>query len=134
MLAVIIYLEHTRIIHGQLSIENMVIPAISKAQIAETLSKIRNISVQANPPGSASSKPISGFDQVLSAAKSSLNQISTVHSQADAIKESYLKGDTKYSLPQVLISSIQSKVAFEGLVVVRNKLIDAYKEIMNMPV
>src|SRR5207249_3284767 len=104
----------------------MTIPAISKAQIADTLSKIRSIAGQANSIDLSQNKPVSGFDQIMKAARDSLSSINGTHIKAESIKESHLNGDSNVSLPQVLISSIKSKIAFEGLLVVRNKLIDAY--------
>jgi flagellar hook-basal body complex protein FliE len=50
------------------------------------------------------------------------------------LKQSYMTGDSNVSISQVMMSTMKSKLAFEGLLVVRNKLLDAYKEIMNMPV
>lgn len=111
----------------------MTTTAISKAQIADTLSKIRAITEAGHKSAVNQPKTISGFDNLMKLAKQSLNSINTSTANAETLKESYLKGDSGVSLPQVLISSVQSKIAFEGLLVVRNKLIDAYKEIMNIP-
>lgn len=114
----------------------MSIPAISKAQIADTLSKIRSIAGDASALDIGKNKAVtgSGFDQIMNAAKASLSSINATYMKAESIKEAHLNGDSNVSLPQVLVSSIKSKIAFEGLLVVRNKLIDAYKEIMNMPI
>lgn len=112
----------------------MAVPAISKEQIMNTLTRIRSMSEKTAFINPKETKPSSGFDEVMGAARSVLTSINTTQNNAESLKESYLKGDVKVSLPQVLVSSIQSKVAFEGLLVVRNKLIDAYKEIMNMPI
>ena len=43
-------------------------------------------------------------------------------------------GDRSVSLAEVMIASQKSSVAFEATVQVRNKLVESYKEIMNMPV
>jgi flagellar hook-basal body complex protein FliE len=43
-------------------------------------------------------------------------------------------GDRSVSLAEVMIASQKSSVAFEATVHVRNKLVESYKEIMNMPV
>lgn len=111
----------------------MTTPAISRNQIAETLSKIQALSDLTNVPHVTKAKPSSAFDQIMGVARQSLDAINSANTNAEGLKDAYLKGDTSVSLPQVLVSSIQSKIAFEGLLVVRNKLIDAYKEIMNMP-
>ncbi|MBY6186881.1 flagellar hook-basal body complex protein FliE [Marinobacter hydrocarbonoclasticus] len=43
-------------------------------------------------------------------------------------------GDTQVSLSDTMIAKEKAGVAFEATVQVRNKLVEAYKEIMNMPV
>ncbi|MBY5921303.1 flagellar hook-basal body complex protein FliE [Ferrimonas balearica] len=43
-------------------------------------------------------------------------------------------GDTRVSLSDTMIAKEKAGVAFEATVQVRNKLVEAYKEIMNMPV
>jgi flagellar hook-basal body complex protein FliE len=43
-------------------------------------------------------------------------------------------GDRSVSLAEAMIASQKSSVAFEATVQVRNKLVESYKEIMNMPV
>lgn len=111
----------------------MAIPAISKAQIEGALSKIRSISERAHLTGINKSGFESGFTELMKVARQSLDSINASHNNADKLKDAYLKGDAGVSLPQVLVSSVESKLAFEGLLVVRNKLIDAYKEILNMP-
>ena len=42
--------------------------------------------------------------------------------------------DRSVSLAEAMIASQKSSVAFEATVQVRNKLVESYKEIMNMPV
>ena len=43
-------------------------------------------------------------------------------------------GQPGVSLTQVMVAAEKSSIAFEAMTQVRNKLVDAYKEIMNMPV
>lgn len=108
-----------------------------RTDIETMLSKIRSISTQTkafdiqtlNPTSEASP-----FQSLMAAAKDSIQSVSESQIQFDKVKDNYLSGNANVSISQVMISSIKSKVAFEGLVAVRNKLIDSYKEIMNMPI
>ena len=43
-------------------------------------------------------------------------------------------GDQDVSLSDVMIARNKSSVAFEATIQVRNKLVEAYKEVMTMPV
>ena len=44
------------------------------------------------------------------------------------------RGDEGVSLSDVMIARNKSSVAFDATIQVRNKLVDAYKALMNMPV
>jgi flagellar hook-basal body complex protein FliE len=43
------------------------------------------------------------------------------------------QGDSTIDLPQVMIAMQKSSVSFQAMTQVRNKLVEAYKDIMNMP-
>ncbi len=63
--------------------------------------------------------------------------INTVHGLQQDAKQKVVAvetGDRSVSLAEAMIASQKSSVAFEATVQVRNKLVEAYKEIMNMPV
>ncbi|WP_137226479.1 flagellar hook-basal body complex protein FliE [Shewanella sp. MEBiC00475] len=71
------------------------------------------------------------FSQLLSQAVGSVNELQ----QTSASLATRLDmGDTTVSLSDTVIAREKAGVAFEATVQVRNKLVDAYKEIMNMPV
>jgi len=110
------------------------VPGVS-ADINAILSRIREMSTKS--PALASHTQQVGpakFDQVLSMVKDSVGTVNDLQLKSENIKNDYLLGSNNVSLSQVIVSSEKSKLAFEGLVAVRNKILDAYKEIMNMPV
>lgn len=109
----------------------------SRSDIQSMLSKIRSISNNTKAFGAPSITPSEGsspFHSIMSIAKDAIQSVSQSQNQTDALKSAYISGDKNVSISQVMISSIKSKVAFEGLLAVRNKLIESYKEIMNMPI
>ena len=108
--------------------------AISRIDISETLAKIRSISSKTAVFGEITPVNGSKFGQIMSIAKDSIASINTSQLQAESIKNAYISGDPNVSISQVMTTTMKSKVAFEGLLVVRNKLLEAYKEIMNMPI
>jgi flagellar hook-basal body complex protein FliE len=107
---------------------------ISRVEISETLSKLKALASQTKAPAAQSASEAPGFNQLLSLAKDSIADINTSQLQTEALSSSYLAGNPQVSMSQVMVSSMKSKLAFEGLLVVRNKLLESYKEIMNMPV
>lgn len=110
--------------------------AISKVDITATLDKIRAMTGHAKPESdlSVSAGNSTSFDQFMNVAKASLSSINSAQLHTETLKNAYLGGDPTVSISQVMMASMKSKLAFEGLLVVRNKLLDSYKEIMNMPV
>ena len=85
-----------------------------------------------NSPNAAAAPK--SFDDVMSVAKSAFTEVNHLQAQSEKVRDAYISGDSSVSMSQVVMASEKSKLAFEGLVTVRNKILEAYKEIMNMPV
>ena len=68
------------------------------------------------------------------ALKSSLDQVSDSQLKAGELGEKFALGDDKVSLSDVMISMQKASIGFQATVQVRNKLVSAYHEIMNMQV
>ncbi|RCU44572.1 MULTISPECIES: flagellar hook-basal body complex protein FliE [Corallincola] len=66
--------------------------------------------------------------------QNAIDGVNDVQSQAGQLRTAFEMGDRNVSLGDVMIASQKSSVAFQATVQVRNKLVEAYKEIMNMPV
>ncbi|WP_312629452.1 flagellar hook-basal body complex protein FliE [Scandinavium sp.] len=64
----------------------------------------------------------------------SLNTISTMQTQAKNQAQDYMMGSTKVGLNDVMIDMQKSSLAINFGVQARNKLVNAYQEIMSMPV
>ena len=68
------------------------------------------------------------------ALKASLDSVSATQQQSAALGRSFTMGDDKVSLSDVMIAMQKSSIGFQATVQVRNKLVSAYQEIMNMQV
>ncbi len=62
-----------------------------------------------------------------------IRQVNQLQKTAGASQEAFQRGED-ISLTEVMINTQKASVAFSGMVEVRNKLVSAYQEIMNMPV
>lgn len=71
------------------------------------------------------------FGQLLSQA---VGNVSGLQSTSANLATRLEMGDTTVSLSDTVIAREKASVAFEATVQVRNKLVEAYKEIMSMPV
>lgn len=66
--------------------------------------------------------------------KDALGSVNALQQQSRAMATAVEMGDPRISLAQAMIASQKSSLAFEATVQVRNKVVEAYKEIMSMPV
>lgn len=110
--------------------------------ITDMLARIREASAKTNvfdiaktpAETNTASKTPSPFEKVMSLAKSAFDSVNSLKAESTKLQHAYAAGDTHVSLSQVVVAAQKSKLALEGLMVVRNKILEAYKEIMNMQV
>ncbi len=69
-----------------------------------------------------------------SVLKSSLDGVAQAQNHAESMQKSFVLGDDKVSLSDVMIDLQKANISFQATVQVRNKLIAAYNDIMNMQV
>ena len=68
------------------------------------------------------------------ALKASLDQVNQTQLNAETLSKNFVLGDDSVSLSDVMIAGQKSNIAFQATVQVRNKLVSAYQDIMNMQV
>lgn len=69
-----------------------------------------------------------------SVLRSGLERINEAQERSGASQRAFERGDPGVDLPQVMIDMQKASIAFRGAVEVRNRMVAAYQEIMNMPV
>ncbi len=75
-----------------------------------------------------------GATDFASVLKSSLDSVAQVQNHAEAMQRAFVMGDDKVSLSDVMIDMQKANISFQTTVQVRNKVIAAYNDIMNMQV
>jgi flagellar hook-basal body complex protein FliE len=68
------------------------------------------------------------------ALKASLGQVNQVQTDAEKLGKNFAMGDDNVSLSDVMIAGQKANISFQATVQVRNKLVSAYHDIMNMQV
>ena len=68
-----------------------------------------------------------------SAISAALQQVNAQQGRASELSEAYERGDT-HDIVSVMIERQKASLGFETTLQVRNKLLSAYRDIMNMPV
>jgi len=66
--------------------------------------------------------------------KSSLDSVAQAQNHAESMQQAFVMGDDKVTLSDVMIDMQKANIAFQTTVQVRNKVITAYNDIMNMQV
>jgi len=66
--------------------------------------------------------------------KSAMDQVNENQQKASDLKSAFELGDPNVDLSQVMISMQKASISFQAMVQVRNKLISAYQDVMNMQV
>lgn len=68
------------------------------------------------------------------ALKSSLDQVNQSQAKAVELGKSFSLGDDSVNLSDVMIATQKANISFQATVQVRNKLVSAYHDIMNMQI
>ncbi len=102
----------------------------------QLLMQMRAAQSQAAQQPMASPQATSGTSNVdfSSLMKSAVNQVNETQQASGKLKTAFEMGDPNVSLADAMIASQKASVAFQATVQVRNKLINAYEEVMRMSV
>jgi flagellar hook-basal body complex protein FliE len=84
------------------------------------------------------SKPESGIsgltpNSFTSALTKAVNTVSQTQDKANGLADAFERGDRNTSIAQVMLSMQKAQVEFKALAEVRNRLVQAYQDIQNMP-
>lgn len=71
------------------------------------------------------------FAQLL---RGSLDQVSNAEHQASQLSRAFEKGDADVNLQDVMISMQKANISFQTAVQVRNRVVAAYQDMMNMQI
>ncbi len=106
----------------------MISPEISK--VLATMRSI-NSEIQPLPVSPTESQSKTDFSTVMSQAIDQVNQ----HQQlATKMVEDFQAGKGDANLAEVMIATQKASLSFQAMNEVRNRLVEAYQEIMNMPI
>lgn len=97
----------------------------------QLLSQIRTLGRDLQPAPPIADIPKTGFGELL---KSSIESVNEIQMNASALKVGFENGTTDKSLAEVMIAAQKADLSFRAVTEVRNKLVTAYQDIMNMPV
>ena len=88
----------------------------------------------------ASGKPIASDSQATNGVdfsavlKNAIENVNTAQNSAQAKAQSFSTGASDTSLEDVIVSLQKANLSLQGMIAVRNRLVDAYKEVTNLQV
>ena len=111
---------------------------IRNGMSAITGSKVGGASSKSDSMGSAASglegaSDIGGGKSFADTLKDAVGQVNTLQKDSDKQAQMLATGKTT-DIPQVMMSAEKADIALRLMVQVRNKVIDAYNDVMKMPV
>ncbi|MGC4028532.1 MAG: flagellar hook-basal body complex protein FliE [Steroidobacteraceae bacterium] len=113
---------------------------MSNLHIDSVLAQIRQLQQQTRinaptlrpeQPGAAQAQPATSFANVL---KQGLDRVNETQLQASQLAAQFERGVPGVELSQVMLESQKASVALRATAEVRNRLVSAYQDIMNMPI
>ena len=63
-----------------------------------------------------------------------VNSVNDVQMASGELKTAYEMGDPNVDITRVMIASEKAGISFEALTQVRNRVVQSYEDIMNMPI
>ncbi len=66
--------------------------------------------------------------------RDAVRDVNAAQNTAQAQAQAFQLGDKSVSIEQVMISMQQASISFQGMVAVRNKLLEAYREVSSLSV
>lgn len=102
---------------------------MSDINVNQVLAQMRTMSIEAG------AKPAVSNDSGDFAAmlKQSIDAVNQTQNTANNLSSAFETGQSDVSLAEVMIASQKAQVSFQAMLQVRNKLVDAYKDVMSMP-
>ena len=106
---------------------------MSQMEINRVLEQIRSLSTQTKVGTSqAPQAQQTGPSEFANILRQGLDAVSQNQAKAEQLTDAFSRGTPGVELPQVMLAASKASVSFHALNEVRNRLVSAYQDIMNM--
>ena len=108
---------------------------MSQIDVNNLLSQMRQMTAQVRPPETAvTAAPAGGQGDFSALLKQSISAVGQNQMEAGRMAASFERGDAGADLGRTMVAVQKADLSLRTMVAVQSKLVDAYKDIMNMPV
>lgn len=117
---------------------------IERTDISQVLAEMRTLRAQIQKPsalpqevnpqalkGVTGTEKTGGFGEMLTSA---IGKVNETQQTASKLATAYEQGDPTVDITRVMIAAQKSSVSFQALTQVRNKVVQAYEEVMKMSI
>lgn len=103
---------------------------MSDINIQNVLAQMRTLSIEAG----AKPQAVDSGSDFAAMLKQSIDTVNQHQQVAGNMANDFEMGKPDVSLAEVMVASQKASVSFQAMLQVRNKLVDAYKDVMSMPI
>lgn len=107
---------------------------MTEIDVNQVLAQMRALTQAARGGIGAAEIPGNGGEHFSRLLTESLGKVNEAQSRAAELKTAFIKGQEGVDLPTVMVAAQEAELSFQAMTQVRNRLLSAYQEIMNMPV
>lgn len=100
--------------------------------IEQMLSVLRSTAAQATGKPAESTAAAAGAPDFAQVLQNSIDKVNQTQQVSDQMAGKLAAGDTSQNLHEVMIALQTASVSFQEMVQVRNRLVNAYQDIMNI--
>ena len=105
---------------------------MSDIAINQVLAQMRAMQALANPQ--ATPEAVQGQGNFSNLMHDSIREVNAAMQESRAMTTRFEMGDPSVSLAEVMVNSQKAGLQFQAAAEIRNRVLSAYKEVMNMPV
>lgn len=113
---------------------NPIDPASMQARMAEMAARAAGVSPSSAPTPSAAAASASGSVDFASVLRDAVREVNAAQNTAQAKAQAFSMGAPGVSIEEVMVSMQKANLAFQGMIAVRNRLVDAYRDVSNLQV
>lgn len=114
---------------------------IEVARILSDMKQMREMAVQndvlpknLNQGAQGAAAPVENVPEFSQLFGQAIDKVNTVRQESAQLRTAFQQGDPKVDLTSVMVAAQKASLATEAVIQVRNKFVQAYEEIMKMPV
>ncbi len=107
---------------------------MSSMEINRVLEQIRSLQSQTKVASAqpTATQQVGGPSQFANILRAGLDQVNQTEQRANQLSDAFQRGTPGVDLPQVMLEVSKASISLRAVSEVRNRLISAYQDIMNM--